>query len=160
MVASNNIIDIKLLEGSDPEPLTLPEVKEHLNITFTDFDSYLTAVITRVREQAEKICGICITEKTVTVIVCSIGGLVLPYGPIKTVTSPTDLAIRGQILTNSGEHTIIYTSGFEVVPNGLKQALLLEIGYIWEHRGDESNIMGHSPQFKQNLSAYNFNVWG
>lgn len=61
-----------LVESSAPvedivnEPLTLGEVKRHLNIAISDYDTDLGNMIARVRAEAEELCGIPIISQTKT----------------------------------------------------------------------------------------------
>ena len=170
MVKFNTILGVKREFSSQTEPVTLTEVKSHLNITFSDYDAYLTSLISQVREWAEQMTGLSIVSQTVTAAVRNeLGGIYLPYGPVVSVTSCVD--INGdavdyetfgvdhlQVSTLSDYLKFVYTAGFTTVPNGIKRAILEEIAYQWNHRGDES-IVAMSPQAKRKLKTYKVNTW-
>lgn len=170
MVKFNTILSVKRAFSTPTEPVTLSEVKTHLNITFTDYDSYLTAMITQVRELAEQMTGLAIVTQTVTAAVRNeLGGVHLPYGPVVSVTSCVD--INGdavdyetfgvdhlQVSTLSDYLKFVYVSGFTTVPSGLKRAILEEVAYQWNHRGDEI-LDGLSPQAKRKFKTYKVNTW-
>lgn len=182
---SNRIIDIKRVESSPTEPLTLTQVKAHLIITATDDDTLLTALITSCRRVIEEYCAISIVTKTVTLIADLCREWELPYGPVTTVTSvSTRTGSSGsgpatyQAQTSGWEtegsdflsfipggegwfnpgvpfrgyfqwgpyaspygygfnrYKIVYTAGYATVPEPLKLAILNEIAYRYEHRGE------------------------
>lgn len=155
----NTIIgEVETVVPPSVEPVTLPEVKRHLNLlflnqteetyNFSDDDGYLTDLIPQCRESLEIYCGISMTERTLRVTVQNNrGSIELPYGPVKEVTGVTDYdggdveyKTRGGILISPCEATVTYTAGYEVVPPGLKRALLEEIAWRYNHRGDEVDI--------------------
>ena len=168
MVKFNTILNVKR-EPTGSELVTLTEVKEHLNVTFSDYDAYLTALITQVREFAEQITGLALITQTVTAVIRNeIGGTYLPYGPVTSVTSCVDIdgvavdyEVSGvdqlQVLTLSDYLKFVYVSG-GTIQSGLKRAILEEIAYQWNHRGDE-NSGSISPQAKRKFKTYKASTW-
>jgi uncharacterized phiE125 gp8 family phage protein len=154
------IIDTKL----DPSDLvvTLDDIKSHLRITFTDDDTYLPILGAGCQARIERHCGISFSERTVTLQVTDINGdIFLPYGPIISVTSVTDsdgnvlvantdYVLQGvemkfinktnQAILFNGKLTIVYQGGFDDVPPDLQMALLNEIAYRYENRGDQIDV--------------------
>lgn len=176
---TNRIIDIKRVEGSVTEPVTLTQVKAHLIITSADDDTLLTSLITQARKSIEEYCAISIVAKTVTLTADLYKEWELPYGPVTGVTyvattspnsegsgpqtfttAPTGWSTDGQefISFNPGaigewdwgdpeprnwnsrywpnRYKIIYTVGYGTVPEDLKLAILNEIAYRFERRGE------------------------
>lgn len=183
---SNRIIDIKRVESSPTEPVTLAQVKSHLIITSTDDDTMLTALITQCRQAIEEYCALSIVPKTITLIADLCKEWELPYGPVTGIqgvatrtgtegsgpgtyaTATTGWSYEGQeFLTfipsgaggfNPGEpfrgyfqwgpyaspygqvpynrYRIIYTAGYATVPDGLKLAILNELSFRYENRGN------------------------
>lgn len=87
--------------------------------------------------------------------------LELPEGPVKSITNVTSIGTNGvaRILTEGtdyfikgslfkiidlsllyGQIIIIYTTGYITVPEDLKLAILNEIAYRYDHKGEEANI--------------------
>lgn len=154
----NRIISIDRVESTPTEPVTIAEVKAHLRITITDDDTELTKFITRIRLRVEDFCNISIVTKTIVLIADLRGMMRLPYGPVQSlqtvaVTPPfgtsenltaSDYSLIG---TQDAQfqscrcsiHTINYTVGMTTVPENLKLAILEEIAYHYENKGEETN---------------------
>lgn len=152
----NALIGINIDTDVTTEPVTLTEVKQHLNMQFdtdesyefNDDDTYLTDLITECREILEKVTGYSLAPKTITATINnSIGSFELPYGPvigdITTITDEDgedidDVTVRsGKIVTCGAYQVVTYNAGYETLPAGLKRALLEEIAWRYNHRGDE-----------------------
>lgn len=170
----NAVIDVlRTITGA--EVVTLAEVKRNLGIDFTDFDTLLTELITDVRAQTETYCGVSIVEQVVTCnLMNGLGNSYLPYGPVNgTITSLvdaegtaiTDAVIKGDAFKRletaySTDVTLVYNAGYGAdVPADLKRAMIQEICYQFEHRGDENAIPDLSGQFKAKAKMYKRNKW-
>jgi uncharacterized phiE125 gp8 family phage protein len=146
---------------SATEPVTLAELKTHINITHTDDDAYLTSLIPMIRDLFERYTGVGLITRTVTFTAYNMkGGLELPYGPVTTFTSMTDKA--GTVITSDGYEltpalgfvqivrpiseylTIVYAAGYTnvTIPKGMKLDLLRLLAHAYEHRGDNTAMMG------------------
>jgi uncharacterized phiE125 gp8 family phage protein len=154
--------------GIPTEPVTVDEAKARLIIDFNDDDELLSELITSCRATIENYCHISIVEKIVTVTADGPSGSAssyndfqeLPYGPVKTFLSAgymdldTDLvtltAGDGYYLKGTGfksiripgawENSILsYIAGYNPVPAPLKEAILLEVVFRYENRGDKTN---------------------
>jgi uncharacterized phiE125 gp8 family phage protein len=152
--------------GTPQEPVTLAEAKARLIIDFDDDDQLISDLITSCRGTIENYCHISIVEKIVTVTAdssCYIKGYSnrfqeLPYGPVKSFLSAgymdPDLVTlsmnEGYFLKGSQyesiripgnyENAILsYIAGYAPCPAPLKEAILLEIVFRYENRGDKSN---------------------
>lgn len=188
---SNRIIDVKRVESSPTEPLTLLQVKAHLIITVTDDDTMLTALITQCRKAIEEYCAISIVTKTVTLIADLSKEWELPYGPVTGIqgvstrtgsegSGPGTYATQTSGWTTEGEefmsfvpaggggfnpgvpftgffqwgpyatypefpynrYKIVYTAGYGTVPEPLKLAILNEIAFRYERRGETGEFEG------------------
>jgi hypothetical protein len=141
--------------------LTLIQLKAHLQITYTDDDTYLTDLIVACRQAIEQYCCISLVSKTITVFADYYCERELPYGPVGTFTSAslktdtgtytiqvsnTDYEVDG--LTNGfkifrpficGRWKLIYAAGYAAA--NLPKDLILDLkricGYCYEHKGDE-----------------------
>ena len=152
----NNVLATELTPAGMTEPVTLDEVKRKLRIMLstTDFDDELTDLITQCRQMFEEVLGVSMMQRTVyAVLQNQIGNIELPYGGnIQTITDAKDIdgntidtanyKIRGQgfkfLETKYDWIALTYTVD-PYVPDGLKEALLREIVWRFNHRGDEEN---------------------
>lgn len=154
----NRIIDIRKTDTGS-EPLTLTEVKTHLHITDSDNDTELTALITQCRKVVEAYCSISIVNKDVIMIADLDREWELPWGPVTGIagvqtgsrgtgsapvtyeTEEEGWIVDGMdFLTFTSafytRYKLYYTTGFSSVPADLKLAILNEILFRYENRGD------------------------
>lgn len=205
---SNRIIDIKRVESSPTEPVTLTEVKAHLIITSTDDDTLLTALITQCRKAIEEYCAISIVSKTITMTADLCKEWELPYGPVTGIQSvqtrtggegsgPGVYATQESGWTTDGEefltfapttagtfnpgapftghfqwgpyaspygstfmrYKIVYTAGYSTVPQALNLAIMNEIAFRYELRGNEMNFDGICFPARAIADPYKRNLW-
>lgn len=158
-LASNRLLSLDIVEDEDvTEPVTLEQVKSHLAVTASDDDVYLTLLIKAARGAIEKYTGLSLVEKTVTVTLDNYeGDYSLPYGPV--IGTPVvldgdgdevDSTFSGTLHPNlatpkSAGLSVSYVAGYDVVPADLKLAILHEIAYQFQHRGDEIDREQMSP---------------
>lgn len=95
----NKFLDPVFDETGAIEIMTLTEFKAHLQITYTDDDTYLTFLIKAVRQAVERYCNISMVTKTVTLIGDFHCEFELPFGPVTTLTSAS-------LKTGAGEYTV------------------------------------------------------
>lgn len=89
-------------------------------------------------------------------------GFELPYGPIKAVSSVTSVNSDGftitaltlnadyflvgvdfqtiKIVNNYSNNILVYITGYNTLPPTLKLAILNELSYRYDHRGEEENM--------------------
>jgi uncharacterized phiE125 gp8 family phage protein len=134
------------------EPVTLDEAKLWCKIDLDDDDDLITALITAARQMCEKYTGVSFITRTVTAYLNNgCGGCYLPYGPVNSITSYTDIdgeTVDADLIVIVGDKfkqlrepltdyiKIIYTAGYTTLPENLKKAILQQIAYMYEHRGD------------------------
>lgn len=161
----NDVIEVQVTTDVTTEPVTLAEVKRHLNLqfdtsgsyVFNDDDTKLTALITQCRELIEEYTGLSLAEKTLKAIIRNeCGDIEIPRGPVNTITSIKD--VDGNTLTSGTGYQlrgnqfkwiespvtcyleIVYTAGYKSgnpIPNGLKRAILEEIAFRYTNAGDQ-----------------------
>lgn len=154
----NQIIDISRTELATEEPVTVTEAREQAIIDHSDDDTLLGLLIKAARRHIEDYCHISIINKRIIVIADWHMEYPLPYGPvigIESVSTPTGSCGSGPVQYETAEtnwqidqstfnprscirYKIQYTAGMETVPDDLKQAILAQVAYLYEHRGDES----------------------
>lgn len=156
----NNLIDIRITELSVTEPLTLTEVKTHLHLTDSDNDTELTSLITQCRRAIENYCNISLVYKRILLIADLEREWELPLGPVIGIESiQQGIGVTGSApnayqtkedgfivdgldflkFTPAGcvRYKLQYTVGMSPVPDDLKLAILNELAYRYEHKGEE-----------------------
>lgn len=142
-------------------PVTLDEVKRHLNVTHDDDDQVLTALYKQVTKSVESYCGIAIGTQTKQMIYDYDYGnypISIPYGPVISLTSvqlwdsanvyTTLVTINDydyevgsiRFYNSSGRTKIIYMAGYTAanIPADLKLGILNEIAFRYVNRGDQT----------------------
>lgn len=162
MSISNKIhsIDFDRGENSDA-PISLDDAKGWLVLTFDDDDAILTTLISQCIGAIEKYCTVAILQKTVSMLADMHLEMELPYGPIVAFTSASiktapavytplvlntdyqidsDLQFARFIPGKCGRMKLVYDVGYGVnIPADLKLAVLNEIAFRYEQRGDSTN---------------------
>lgn len=162
----NDVIDIQIVTdvaSMSDEPVTLEEVKRHLNLQFDtsgsyefdDDDTKLEDLIKQSRELLEQYTGVSMAVKTYRAVLRNeCGGMAIPFGPVTSITSVLDVdgntlvANQGYKLTGSLYEfqsplscyiNVTYVSGYtpENIPAGLKRALLEQIAWNYVNAGDQ-----------------------
>lgn len=158
----NNVHDCQFDESDAVEVLTLTQLKAHLQITYSDDDTYLSDLIVACRAAVEQYCFISLVAKTVTLFADLYCERELPYGPVTSLTSASlktgtntyDLqvssedyeidGISGGFQTfkpfAGGRWKLVYMAGYDAakVPKDLILDLKRICGYCYEHKGDEA----------------------
>lgn len=161
----NDVIEVQVVTEPTTEPVTLTEAKRHLNLLFDtsgsyefdDDDTYLTDLITQCRERVEQQIGVSLAEKTLKAILRNdCGGIEIPFGPVNTITDLKDedaveitsdnYKLRGNLFKWIESPCdcyieVNYEAGYSetTIPKALKRAILEEIAFRYNHRGDETN---------------------
>jgi uncharacterized phiE125 gp8 family phage protein len=167
-VAFNAVTDVVFDDGTVTEPVTKAQVKSFCKLnTGTTEDALLDIFITAARIQCEQYCNIGFIPREVTAIINnSCGNVYLPFGPVTLpVTSIkdsdgvdiSDYEIQGtkwaRLVKPTLENiTIVYNAGYEDLPGELKLAVLQQVFYLYENRG-ESNEISRSGVVEIHLSA-------
>lgn len=154
----NAVLDVKLTEASTPtEPVTLEEAKEwcKIELAITEEDSLITELIKTARLQVEGFLNISLVDKTVEAhLNNSLGGVELPYQPIKdftllkdedeTTLTTDEYKLQGvffKTIKSPCDAYLIanYTTGYSntnPLPKQFKTAVLQQVAYLYENRGD------------------------
>lgn len=150
--AYNNIIDVLFVEDSSPptEPATYAEALVQCNIDDQAQDvALINSYITTARMQCEAYTGIGFIYRTIQAVIRNqLGDIYLPYGPVGVLISATnregdamDVVLEGvkweTVRTVFEYGKLTYTAGYAELPTVFKTALLQQVAYLYEHRGDE-----------------------
>lgn len=117
-------------ENSQTLPLTLQQLKDWMRVEVSQDDSIITGLLDECIDLTERKFNFSIIDKTVTTLWSSFDGVVrLPMSPVKEITSIevdeeeiSDYSLTGRSLTvNAGGSVlkVVYTAGWEKVPNGI-----------------------------------------
>jgi len=175
----NLIIDLDRLHLTTTMPVSRDEAKTQLRITYTEDDTEIDSMISRAVKEIENYCNISIVYQRITMIADLKQEWKLPYGPViglesvETKSAPQGSGI-GIFSTASANWQIdadnfdpgkycyrwrlVYTAGMSAVPDDLKQAILLQMVHLFEHRGDEQQ-QGLSMQAKEMVDPYKVLLW-
>lgn len=163
----NDVIEVQVVtdvSSFDDEPLTLAEIKQHLNLQFDtsgsfefdDDDTKLQDTAKSAREIIEQYTGLNLASKTMKAILRNdCGNIEIPYGPVATLTSIKD--VDGVVLISDTSYVmrgnqfkwiespcscyleVDYISGYAktTIPAGLKRAILEQIAFDYVNAGDQ-----------------------
>lgn len=169
MVNYNSVLDIQFNDEAIVEPVTLEEAKNFCKIDISTDDTLIEALITTSRQLCEAWTGVGFIEHTAKAIINNCNGdMYLPYGPTGEITKVTDengtelVADSTYFLSGNDFKRILrpkwnnleieYTTGYEVLPNVLKTALLNAIYYLYDNRSQSTDDIG--PIAKTLLNPY------
>jgi len=99
------------------EPLALSDAKTYLRIDGTDDDTLVTALIASSRSVAEKYINKAIVQYTVTLTLDYLppGGILLPIGPVQSVTSIQVTDSSNTTTTWNSSNYVVDTQGGRIV---------------------------------------------
>jgi len=157
------MFDVKITSEVSSETAVIPlaDVKSHLYITHSDDDTYLTTLIGKARRTVENYTNRAIGGQTrlwtVDLVACQ--QYRIPGSPVVSVTAVTkkdDINSYESLTVNDdyeiedagnkefrcfsdGRYKITFTCGYDssTLPSDLKQAILCQIAYLYENRGNE-----------------------
>src|ERR1044072_3202563 len=152
------------------EPITLQEAKNWLKIEVSDDDSLIEALIIAARQACEGYTALSFVEREVTAILKNeLGNIRLPYGPVNEIISMHDAydeeiiednyTVRGDTVKYilsplSCWLKVTYNAGYSVLPKQFKTAVLMQIAWLYQHRGDAMDNDALSPDAKILLKPY------
>lgn len=154
-MAYNNILDHTNTDiGYTAYPITLAQAKEFCRAenTTTAQDALFSMWIRATFTKVENYTGLSLKPKTiVAVLTVPQGQMELPFGPVTNTPTFVDQQGTAQTLITYGlnfpsiQYPVIYTKATYTagyadgqVPDELIEAMLLDICYFWENRGDQS----------------------
>lgn len=160
-MAYNKIVDITTVEVAYVNgPVTVEEAQAFCRVQNTDTqqDILFSLWVTAARDKIEQYCGLSLIPRNIVAILEAPQGMMeLPYGPVTSTPTFVDQQGVAQEITLIGlDYPTIqlpinytkatYTAGFGdgECPALLKQAILMQVCYYWENRGDQF-VQGYAP---------------
>lgn len=151
MVAYNSVLDIEFDDDNIIEPVTLTEAKDFCKVDIGTDDALITDMITAARQDCEAYTGVGFVVHNAVANLNNLNGdIYIPYGPLIAINQVTDA--DGNILVLDVDYelsgisfkrlkepkqnniTIDYTTGYSVLPQTLKNALLNQIYWLYDNR--------------------------
>lgn len=149
-------MDLVVTSDSLPIPISLDAVKLHLNVDFTDQDDKLTALLASAFREVELFTECGLKTKTVRLSYTQINGTIqLPYAPIQSITSVTDMngntLVLGTDYELSGEKSklsayngggikVTYVCGFSTLPKDIENAILDIIAIDFDNKAEDKRL--------------------
>lgn len=169
-IAYNAVLDVQFSAENATEPVTLQEAKDWCKIDIPDDDVLITSLITAARIICEQHSNTSFITRTVSARLNNgLGGMYLPYGPVtgnlisildddSVAIDTNNFSVRNasfkQLYTPFNSIiTVSYTAGYEVLPWNLRVALLNQIAWMYENRGDSTVAGKLSEQAKLILNS-------
>lgn len=178
----NAVTDVTFSNEDSQEPITLEEAKVFCRIDLDGDeieDDLISSLITTARQQCEGYVNMSFINRTVTAYLNnSCGNIYLPYGPVRQDSGSSDSgssiqlfncedeAITDAVIVGDRFPSIqkpalkfikaVYDAGYGVLPKKFKTAILQQVGYLYENRGDEVAQNTLSPMSKTILKPHRF----
>lgn len=169
MVNYNSVLDIQFNDDNIIEPVTLTEAKDFCKVDIGTDDDLISALIIAARQDCEAYTGVgFVVHNAVATLNNSNGDIYIPYGPLVAINQVTDADGNVLILDTdyklSGQSfkrllypretniTIDYSTGYDVLPNTLKTALLNQVYWLYDNRSQSVDKI--SPIAKSLLNPF------
>jgi len=166
----NAVLDVSFSDSDSIMPVTRELAKKWARIDDSYDDIIVDHLIMSAVSILEKYLNQSIIPKTVTATINnSCGNCYLPYGPVKSITSVTDFdgnELTTSSYTLSGENfkriinpiednlKFVYTTGYSELPDQIKTAILCQVAYMYENRGDDPALKSQlSPTAKGHVKS-------
>ena len=156
------------------EPVNVDDAKAWMKIDLTDDDTLITSLITTARILCESFLNMSIIQRTVFAnINNTLGGVELPFCPYASMFAltnsdgrvfdtdewkVTNLPFACLQYPKEEFLTAVYTAGYQECPEYLRTAILVQIAFMYENRGDvetrEGRVYNLCELAKQMLSPF------
>lgn len=139
------MIQTKVIQDLELEPVTLADCKEFMEIDYNDFDDLLVKLLKSARIASEKFTGLSYGVRTYKLVSdqCEV---VLPFYPFIEIveTTATDYTTFGldqtlMMVRNQNQWEVTYKSGFAELPDDLKYAIFMRVETAFKYRADATD---------------------
>jgi hypothetical protein len=124
------MIQVKIIDDNPIEPITLHEAKQWLQVDYPDFDNLISMLISACREKSEQMSGLAYYPKIVQVTGNEKPEKVYPIQPFN------DEIVWEDEYKNKDYR---YIAGLDMIPQGLKIAMLNRIATAFAYRQNGIN---------------------
>lgn len=162
-MAYNNILDYTNTEvGYVNGPITVAQAQSYARVENTNAaqDADFARWVMAARTKIEQYTGLSLIPRTIVAcLTVPQGNMELPFGPVTGTPAFEDENGVEQIITTRGLNfpfivnpvlytQATYTAGYAdgAVPEELETAMLMQVAYWWENRGDQSVGYGWCPE--------------
>jgi len=159
----NLILDYTNIEvGYVNGPITVAQAQAFCRVenTSAQQDVLFALWVRAARTKIEQYTGLSLIPRSIVAVLSAPqGNMELPFGPVTSTPAFVDenavdqvITVRGldfKFIVNPIDYTkATYTAGYAdgECPEELQQAMLLQVGYWWENRGDQSVGYGWCPE--------------
>ncbi len=139
-------------EADITEPISLQAAKDWLKVEGDDDDALIEDLIPAARLMCEQYCNKSLVVRTITAVIRNeLGEQRLPYGPHGEIVSAVDGDGNAVTLTTRGDQfltvkdpcydylKIVYTAGYSICPPLFKKAILRQVAFLYQNRGNEQS---------------------
>jgi hypothetical protein len=175
----NLTIDLKRLGYIGNIPVVLDEAKTQLHITYSEDNAEIIEMIKRAISQIETHCNISIVPQRIQWIADLESEWKLPLGPVigiesvenrdsnagsgvggfsTTTTTWVSFGDSFDPVVYCNRYRITYTAGMPTLSEDLRQAILKQVVWLFEHKGDEG-LDGLSKEVKDMVEPYRVMIW-
>ena len=145
-------LDVTIISDALAIPITLAEVKTHVNVDFADHDVLLTSLLASAFREVELFTQKALKTKTVRQSFKEINGTVeLVYSPVQSITSVTDASNVTLAYTYSPDKTkvdaysasgikITFVAGYSSLPSDLRNAVLDIIAVDFDNKVEDKRL--------------------
>jgi uncharacterized phiE125 gp8 family phage protein len=145
-------LDVTITSDALAIPITLAEVKDHVNVDFADHDTQLTNLLASAFREVELFTQKALKTKTVRQSFKEINGTVeLVYSPVQSITSVTDASNVALDYTSSIDKTkisaysangikITFVAGYTSLPADLRNAVLDIVAVDFDNKVEDKRL--------------------
>lgn len=141
------------------EPVTLEEAKVYLRVDFDDDDAVIARMIKSSVQRLQKYSGRVFTRSQCHAVYAQEPGgdrILLAYNDNITITGDyADCMIGTTVIkTTDTEVEIDYEAGYTVIPDWITTAVLQDVAWMYENRGDMAQQGKINPEVREYLKPF------
>jgi len=145
-------LDVTITSDALAIPITLAEVKDHVNVDFADHDAQLTNLLASAFREVEIFTQKALKTKTLRQSFKEINGTIeLVYSPVQSITSVTDANNVALTYTSSIDKTkisaysangikITFVAGYTSLPADLRNAVLDIVAVDFDNKVEDKRL--------------------
>lgn len=160
----SRLLEVKITPiSTTPDVITTEDAKEYCRVDFTEDDSLFQQLIASSRERLQRYtCRVFLKSNCVAIYAQECGGdrILLSYSDsiVLDGSSPYTGLLLGEsiIKTEDQEVVLEYEAGYVPgsIPEWMQQAVLIDVAYRYENRGDIGATSGINEELKEYLKPF------